>query len=102
MCFGSIFHLSFFLSVKSNPGKPTIASTMHVSREPQDDGYTLMPSPEKIAAEINESDLNLTFESSSDTQKRKYTPREVRSQTPIPFWLDTAIKSDTFNKNSSR
>lgn len=51
---------------------------MHVSKEPQDDGYTLIPRPEK--AEMNESDLSLTFESSSDTPKRKKTPREVRNK----------------------
>lgn len=72
--------LFILLLVKSNPAKPTIASTMHVCREPQDDGYTIIPSPEKTMAEMNESELNLTLESSSDTSKRKKTPREVRSQ----------------------
>lgn len=82
VCFGSIFHHYFIISlaVKSNPAKPTIAYKMHVSREPQDDGYTVIPSPEKMVPERNESDLSLTFESSSDTPKRRRTPREVKSR----------------------
>ncbi|XP_031705648.1 deleted in lung and esophageal cancer protein 1 [Anarrhichthys ocellatus] len=68
--------------IKSNPAKPTIAYTMHISREPQNDGYTLMPSPEK-----NESDRSLTLESSSDTPKRKKTPRKRPDETkPRPKW----------------
>ncbi|XP_023263678.1 deleted in lung and esophageal cancer protein 1 [Seriola lalandi dorsalis] len=73
--------------VKSNPAKPTLAYAMHVSKEPQDDGYTLIPSPEKIVLEMNESDLSLTFKSSSDTPKRKKTPKEKPNQTkPRPKW----------------
>ncbi|KAG7224920.1 hypothetical protein INR49_014836 [Caranx melampygus] len=68
-------------AVKSNPAKPTVAYTMHVSKEPQNDGYTLIPCPEKAVLEMNESDLSLTFESSSDTPKRKETPRERLNQT---------------------
>lgn len=79
--------LILLLLVKSNPAKPTVAYAMHVCREPQDDGYTLIPSPEKTVLEINESELSLTFESSSDTPKRKKTPSEVRSQKPTPFQL---------------
>lgn len=71
--------LILFLSVKLNPAKPTVTYTMHVSREPQDDGYTLIPSSGKAVLDMNESDLSLTFESNSDTPKRKNTPREVRS-----------------------
>lgn len=77
------FFFIIFLPVKCNPAKPTIAYTMHVSREPQDDGYTLIPSPEMMAPERNVSDISLTLESSSDTPKRKKTPREVKSQRPI-------------------
>lgn len=73
---------------------------MHVSRKPQDDGYTLMPSPEKIIPKMNNSDLSLTFESSSVTPKRKKSPREVRSHKPTHFPLDIAIKSDTFYNNT--
>ena len=51
---------------------------MHVSKEPQDDGYTLIPSPEKII--LGESDLSLTFESSSVTPTRR-KPKGVRSHT---------------------
>nr|XP_019942854.1 PREDICTED: deleted in lung and esophageal cancer protein 1 [Paralichthys olivaceus] len=73
--------------VISNPAKPTIAYTMHVSKEPQDDGYILIPSPEKTALEMNELDHSLMSESSSDTPKRKNTPREKPSQAkPRPKW----------------
>ncbi|XP_054479162.1 deleted in lung and esophageal cancer protein 1 [Anoplopoma fimbria] len=67
--------------IKSNPAKPTIAYAMHVSREPQDDGYTLMPSPEKIVPQMNKLDRSLTLESTSDTPKRKKTPKERPNQT---------------------
>ncbi|XP_039983101.1 deleted in lung and esophageal cancer protein 1 [Xiphias gladius] len=74
-------------AVKSNPAKPTVAYAMHVSKEPQDDDYTVISSPEKTALEMNESDLSLTFESSSDNPKRKKTPREKPNQTkPRPKW----------------
>ncbi|XP_071341210.1 deleted in lung and esophageal cancer protein 1 [Trachinotus anak] len=74
-------------AVKSNPAKATIAYTMHVSKEPQDDGYTLIPCPEKTVLERNESDLSLTFESSSDAPERKKTSREKPNQTkPRPKW----------------
>lgn len=68
-----------FPSVKSVPIKPTFTYTMHVSKEPQDDGYTLIPSSGKTVLEMNESDLSLTFDSSSDISKRKTTAREVSS-----------------------
>ncbi|XP_051267160.1 deleted in lung and esophageal cancer protein 1 [Dicentrarchus labrax] len=74
-------------AIKSNPAKPTIAYTMHMTREPQDDGYTLIARPEKSVPEMNGSDVSLTFESSSDTPKRKKTPREKPNQTkPRPKW----------------
>lgn len=69
-----------FLPVKYDAARPTVAYTMHVSREPRDDGYTLIPSSEKMLSERNESDISLTFECSSDTPMRKKTPREVKSQ----------------------
>ncbi|XP_068588398.1 deleted in lung and esophageal cancer protein 1 [Cebidichthys violaceus] len=76
--------------IKLNPAKPTIAYAMHVSREPQDDGYALMPSPE-----MNESDRSLTLESSSDTPKRKKAPRERSDQTkPRPKWKDEPSATD--------
>ncbi|XP_037612878.1 deleted in lung and esophageal cancer protein 1 [Sebastes umbrosus] len=81
--------------IKWNPGKTTISYAMHVSRKPQDDGYTLMPSPEKIIPEMNKSDLSLTFESSSVTPKRKKSPREKPNQTkPRPKWKDEPSAKD--------
>lgn len=68
---------------------------MRMSREPQDDGYTVIGGSEKTVPEMNESDLSLTLESSSDTPKWKKTPREVRSQKPTLFWVDRANKNDT-------
>lgn len=53
---------------------------MHMSREPQDDGYTQIPSPEKTIPGMYESDFSLTLESSSYTPKRMKTPSEVRSE----------------------
>ncbi|KAF3703629.1 Deleted in lung and esophageal cancer protein 1 Deleted in lung cancer protein 1 [Channa argus] len=73
------------LTVKSNPAKQTIAYAMHVSREPQDDGYTLITRSEK--AERSESHPCLTFDSSSYTSKRKTTPGEKANQTKArPKW----------------
>lgn len=71
-------------SVKSNPAKPTIAYAMHVSKEPQDDGYTLMPSPGKVVQGMNESKRSPTLDSSSDIAKSKKSTREVRSH---KFWI---------------
>ncbi|KAM9337193.1 deleted in lung and esophageal cancer protein 1 [Symphorus nematophorus] len=82
-------------AIKSDPAKPTIAYIMRTSREPQDDGYTLIPSPEKTVPEINESDRSLTLESSSDTSQRKKTPREKLNQTkPRPKWKDEPSAKD--------
>lgn len=73
------------LPVKHDPARPTIAYTKHMSREPQDDGYTLIPTPEKSFSEGNESDISLTFESTSDAPTRKKTPREVKSQSLLSY-----------------
>ncbi|XP_059183037.1 deleted in lung and esophageal cancer protein 1 [Centropristis striata] len=82
-------------AMKLDPGRSTIAHTMHVSREPQDDGYTLIPSPEKILPDLNESDLSLTFESSSDTPQRKKTQRETPNQAkPRPKWKNEPSAKD--------
>ncbi|KAK5849638.1 hypothetical protein PBY51_013957 [Eleginops maclovinus] len=80
-------------SIKTNPGKPTFSYAMHVSKEPQDDGYTLIPSPEKIV--LDASELSLTFESSSDTPKRRNPPKEKSKQTiPRPKWKDEPSAKD--------
>ncbi|CAJ1082101.1 LOW QUALITY PROTEIN: deleted in lung and esophageal cancer protein 1 [Xyrichtys novacula] len=72
---------------KSNPAKPTIAFTMHVSKEPQDDGYTVVPGPEKAAREMDESSITRTFESSSDDPKRSKISKEKPNQNkPKPKW----------------
>uniref|UniRef100_UPI0037E93989 deleted in lung and esophageal cancer protein 1 n=1 Tax=Semicossyphus pulcher TaxID=241346 RepID=UPI0037E93989 len=74
---------------KSNPAKPTIAYTMPVSQEPQDDGYTLIHSPEKATLEMNESGFCLTYESSSDSRKGSKTSRPKPNKTkPRSKWKD--------------
>ncbi|KAF0028061.1 hypothetical protein F2P81_019148 [Scophthalmus maximus] len=74
-------------AVKSNPAKPTIAYTMRVTKEPQDDGFTKIPSPAKAVLKMSESDHSLTFESSSDGPKRKNTPKKKPTQVkPRPKW----------------
>ncbi|XP_038584685.1 deleted in lung and esophageal cancer protein 1 [Micropterus salmoides] len=82
-------------AIKLDPARPTIAHTMHVSREPQDDGYTQIPRAEESVAEMNQSDLSQTFDSSSDTPKSKKTPRERPTQTkPRPKWKDEPSAKD--------
>lgn len=87
-----------FPLVKSDLAKPTIAFTMHVSREPQDDGYTLIPSPEREVREMIESDLSLTLESCSDKNSRTKTPKEVRSAVHL-FLIESKIAVTTASKS---
>lgn len=89
-----IFHhflFELFLAVKFNYAKPTVSFNMHVSREPQDDGYTLIPSPEKMVPERNMSESSLTIESSSDAPKRIKSPKEVRGQRILMFLFQLVI-----------
>lgn len=51
---------------------------MHVSREPQDDGYTVLPAKESRAPERSLSDRSLTIESSSDVLRKRKNPKQVR------------------------
>ncbi|XP_041670632.1 deleted in lung and esophageal cancer protein 1 [Cheilinus undulatus] len=82
-------------AIKSNPARTTIAHTMHVSRGPQDDGYSLISSPEKALKEMNDSDISPTFESSSDNAKWGKTSREKPNQTkPKPKWKGEPSASD--------
>lgn len=70
----------FFFSrlVKFHYAKPTISFNMHVSREPQDDGYTVLPAQEGRVPERSLSEKSLTLESSSDLPKRMRSPKQVR------------------------
>ncbi|XP_062415040.1 deleted in lung and esophageal cancer protein 1 [Pungitius pungitius] len=71
--------------IKSNPAKPTVA--MHVSKEPRDDGYTPMPSPERVVQGMNESKRSLTLDPSSDMAKSKKSTREGADQSKArPKW----------------
>lgn len=73
MCFISF---SFPPTVKFHYAKPTISFNMHVSREPQDDGYTVIP--ESKGLERSPSEKSLTLESSSDVPRRMKSPKQVR------------------------
>ncbi|XP_029935813.1 deleted in lung and esophageal cancer protein 1 [Myripristis murdjan] len=82
--------------VKSNPARPTFSYNMHVSKEPRDDGYTLIPSPEKTIQNLTEgSECSLTLESSSDSKtkmkKKKKIPSEVH---PRPKWMGEPSAED--------
>ncbi|KAK2859516.1 hypothetical protein Q5P01_004136 [Channa striata] len=80
-------------AIKSNPAKETVTYTMHVSRVPQDDGYTLISSSEDAALEV--SDHSLTVDSNSYTSKRKTTPTEKANQSkPIPKWKNEPSVKD--------
>ncbi|XP_034056329.1 deleted in lung and esophageal cancer protein 1 [Gymnodraco acuticeps] len=85
-------HVEAPAAIKSNPGKPTLSYAMHVSKEPQDDGYTLIPSPEKII--LGESDLSLTFESSSVTPTRRQPKEKSKQTVPRPKWKDEPSAQD--------
>ncbi|KAM8823094.1 deleted in lung and esophageal cancer protein 1 isoform 2-T2 [Spinachia spinachia] len=66
--------------IKWNLAKHTIAYAMHVSKEPQDDGYTLMPGPGNVVQGSNESKRGLTLDSSSDMAKSKKSTRESKAR----------------------
>ncbi|XP_055364189.1 deleted in lung and esophageal cancer protein 1 isoform X2 [Betta splendens] len=76
-------------AIKQNPARPTISYTMHMSREPRDDGCTVIPSSGKPVTEMKESELSMTFDSSSDKATRRNSLRETPNQTkPRPKWKD--------------
>lgn len=86
--------------------KPTVSYTMHVSREPQDDGYTLIPSSDNST---NKSDVSLTMELSSDNTESKTTPREkTKKAKRKPKWkgepsaLDRKEGQETLQKMKDR
>lgn len=89
----------YFLSrlVKFHYAKPTISFNMHVSREPQDDGYTVLPAQESRVPEGSLSEKSLTLESSSDVPKRMKSPKQVRKHwlllLRMVFFYLTEIKS---------
>ncbi|KAF7669259.1 hypothetical protein LDENG_00203330 [Lucifuga dentata] len=95
--------------VKPNPARSTITCNMHVSREPQGDGYTQISSPKMIIPEMNELDDSLTVDSSFDIQKKKRTPIERSTQAkPRPKWMgelsanDRAEEKDKLQKLKDR
>ncbi|CAG5895998.1 unnamed protein product [Menidia menidia] len=82
-------------AVKPNPTKPTISYTMHTSREPQDDGYTLIVKKEKAVLEMDESKQSLTNESCADTKERNTGFIENQHQVkPTPKWRNELSKKD--------
>lgn len=64
--------------MKFHYAKPTISFNMHVSKEPQDDGYTVLPAQDGRAPERSPSEKSLTLESSSDVPKRMKSPKQVK------------------------
>lgn len=54
---------------KSVPGfaQPTISYNMHVSTQPQDDGYTLIPEPVTAQSLLEESEGTFTLSFSQET-----------------------------------
>ncbi|XP_069559633.1 deleted in lung and esophageal cancer protein 1 [Brachyistius frenatus] len=81
-------------AVKSTPAEPPFKYAMHVSWKPQDDGYKLIPSPEKTVLEMNELEDSLTCELSSDISRRKETLREPSKINPRPKWKDEPSAED--------
>ncbi|KAM9839708.1 deleted in lung and esophageal cancer protein 1 [Aulostomus maculatus] len=76
-------------AVKPDPARPTFAFSMRVSRAPQDDGHTQIPSPEQPASDVTE--LSLTLESSSITPNKKKAPSEIK---PKANWKDEPSVKD--------
>lgn len=74
-CFFSIKWL--FFTVKLDPAKPTLCYSMHVSKEPRDDGYLLVHSPDRDDVDLNEVDNAMMVSSSSVTLKKRALHKEV-------------------------
>ncbi|KAJ0022899.1 hypothetical protein NQD34_015033 [Periophthalmus magnuspinnatus] len=69
---------------KPDPTKPTVSYSMHISQEPQDDGYTFIPCP------VNSPDnsVSITVDSSSDEANNKKIKSRERTKItkPKPKW----------------
>ncbi|KAJ0059524.1 hypothetical protein NL108_001875, partial [Boleophthalmus pectinirostris] len=70
--------------VKPDPTKPTVSYSSHISREPQDDGYTFIP----CSINTPHNSDSITVDPSSDEAKNKKTmSRETTKMTkPKPKW----------------
>lgn len=60
-----------------DPAKPTLCYSMHVSKEPRDDGYLLVHSPDRDDVDLNEVDNAMMVSSSSVTLKKRALHKEV-------------------------
>ncbi|XP_053467700.1 deleted in lung and esophageal cancer protein 1 [Ictalurus furcatus] len=72
---------------KSVPGfaQPTVSYNMHVSTQPQDDGYTIIPEPVTAQSLLEESEGTFTLPSSQETFSiRNDSSKKVR-QAPKPL-----------------
>lgn len=69
---------------KSVPGfaQPTVSYNMHVSTQPQDDGYTLVPDPVTAQSLLEESEGTFTLSSSQET----FSIRSDSSQVNLFLW----------------
>ncbi|KAK7881823.1 hypothetical protein WMY93_030232 [Mugilogobius chulae] len=74
-----------------DPTKPTMSYIMHISREPQDDGYTFIPS----SVNISQSDVSITVDPSSDDVNL----RREHSRPNVTDWIEG---QDTLQKMKDR
>ncbi|XP_008306151.1 deleted in lung and esophageal cancer protein 1 isoform X2 [Cynoglossus semilaevis] len=73
--------------VKLDPAKPTLCYSMHVSKEPRDDGYLLVHSPDRDDVDLNEVDNAMMVSSSSVTLKKRALHKEKQDEVkPKPSW----------------
>ncbi|XP_060755864.1 deleted in lung and esophageal cancer protein 1 [Neoarius graeffei] len=72
---------------KSVPGfaQPTVSYNMHISTEPQDDGYTLIPEPITAQSLLNKSEGTLTLCSSQETFSIRNDSSQEVHQLPKPL-----------------
>ncbi|KAL1006246.1 hypothetical protein UPYG_G00069700 [Umbra pygmaea] len=93
--------------VNPPPAKSTLGfanSTISYNRRicdlPQDDGYTVIPPPERTAESLMEqSEVSLTIACSSDTCTHRSAPSQRPCQGPKPKWInDLSAKSKAKEK----
>ncbi|XP_045066363.1 deleted in lung and esophageal cancer protein 1 isoform X2 [Coregonus clupeaformis] len=75
----------------SPPGfaKPTVSYNRHICDLPQDDGYTVIPPPERTAQSLlEESETSLTLTCSSDTCTPHSRPNQKWCRVRKPKWMD--------------
>ncbi|XP_047664680.1 deleted in lung and esophageal cancer protein 1 [Tachysurus fulvidraco] len=81
---------------KSVPGfaQPTVSYNMHVSTQPQDDGYTLIPEPATAQSLLEESEGTLTLSSEETFSIRMDSSQKV-CQVPKPLGKEKSRPEDS-------